>query len=243
MSVFIYKITNTINDKVYVGQTASKPNKRWSKHKCDLRKRKHCNLHLQSAWNKYGETSFVFEVIEQFDSEMNFDLNNLERYWIKHYDSMNPKKGYNKTEGGDGCIGYKHTQEHKDYISKKLKGRIFSDEHKRRLSVSLIGHDNGWTGRNHSNETKLKISKSKLGKQRTLSSCEKQSLSTKGKSQPSKRKTVKGKNLMTSQEVVFESQKAAASFIECDYQLISRICTGRMKSTKGWSFSFMDEAA
>lgn len=64
--MFIYKITNTRNNKVYIGQTES----RWYR-----------NKHIQNAWNKYGEASFTFEVIEQFDPE------------------MNQAKGYNKTEG------------------------------------------------------------------------------------------------------------------------------------------------
>jgi group I intron endonuclease len=100
---WIYKIENKANGKIYVGQTIQSPKVRWQDgHRNRLRKKKHYNDHLQAAWNKYGEDSFTFEVIEQFDPEMNFDLNNLEKYWIKTLDSKNPNKGYNMTEGGDG---------------------------------------------------------------------------------------------------------------------------------------------
>ena len=107
--MFIYKITNHINGKVYVGKThLSNVKDRWKGHLCSLRKDKHINKHFQAAWNKYGEQSFTFEVIEQFNPEMNFDLNNLEKHWIIELDSANSKKGYNKTLGGDGG---KHTEE------------------------------------------------------------------------------------------------------------------------------------
>lgn len=100
---WIYKIENKANGKIYVGQTIQSPKVRWQDgHRNHLRKNKHYNDHLQAAWNKYGEDSFTFEVIEQFDPGMNFDLNNLEKYWIKALDAKNPNKGYNMTEGGEG---------------------------------------------------------------------------------------------------------------------------------------------
>lgn len=60
----IYKITNLINNKVYIGSTKSY-NRRISYHKSDLNNNKHINNHLQAAWNKYGKDNFLFEIVEE----------------------------------------------------------------------------------------------------------------------------------------------------------------------------------
>jgi group I intron endonuclease len=137
--MFIYKISNTINNKVYVGQTKKVFHSRMNSHKCLLRNNKHYNKHLQLAWNKYGEASFTFEVIEQLDPEMNFDLSNLERYWIKFYDSMNPEKGYNLTEGGEGCLGRKMSKTHFEKLRIRNLGTKRSEQTKKLLSEIRTG--------------------------------------------------------------------------------------------------------
>ena len=62
----IYQIRNKNNGKVYIGQVyATKgANRRWLEHRAALRKGNHYNPHLQSAWNKYGEVNFSFEILE-----------------------------------------------------------------------------------------------------------------------------------------------------------------------------------
>lgn len=146
--MFIYKITNIANGKVYVGKTASKRvEARWNRHKSSLRNNNHYNDHLQAAWNKDSESVFTFEVIEKFDPEMNFDLNNLERFWIKHYDSMNPEKGYNKSTGGEGTPG----------IVSHLRGKILPESTKVKMRNSHKQR------RPISEETRLKLSLSKKG--------------------------------------------------------------------------------
>lgn len=87
----IYKITNTKNGKFYIGSTINEK-RRKTIHFSKLRKNKHCNPHLQSAWNKYGETSFNFEIIEVC-LEGYSDLLILEQRWITQTDACN--KGYN----------------------------------------------------------------------------------------------------------------------------------------------------
>lgn len=62
----IYKITNKINGKYYVG-SSSYINQRWSTHRKLLNKNKHYNPHLQNAWEKYGKESFDFIVIEEIE--------------------------------------------------------------------------------------------------------------------------------------------------------------------------------
>ncbi len=96
----IYKITNQINNKVYVGQSIN-IYKRWSEHKAQ-----HIwnnpnyhgyNYPLYRAFRKYGLDNFIFEVIEECDND---ELNAREIYWIQYYDSCN--NGYNQTIGGGG---------------------------------------------------------------------------------------------------------------------------------------------
>lgn len=101
----IYKIQNKINNKVYIGQSGN-IEQRWYVHSRELNKGIHCNRHLQAAWSKYGEDNFKFEIIERCPID---DLDEREIYWINYYDSFN--NGYNLSQGGIGCRGYKHTEE------------------------------------------------------------------------------------------------------------------------------------
>lgn len=87
----IYKITNLISGKVYVG-CASNIKRRMSGHKYDLRKEKHNNNYLQKAWNKYGEKSFTFEVIEKCEIS---NLHTKEHYWVIKLNCLDRQFGYN----------------------------------------------------------------------------------------------------------------------------------------------------
>lgn len=92
----IYKITNKINGKIYVGQTSSTTEERWKGHKRAWHSARQCPV-LYNAFDKYGIENFEIEEIEQCDNE---NLNEREIYWIKQYNSY--EKGYNATVGGDG---------------------------------------------------------------------------------------------------------------------------------------------
>lgn len=87
----IYKIINTINGKIYIGQT-NDFYRRISQHKNKLRQNKHFNQHLQFAWNKYGEKNFTFEIIEECEIDR---LNEKEMYWIKKLHTASKHYGYN----------------------------------------------------------------------------------------------------------------------------------------------------
>ena len=86
----VYKITNLINGKIYVG--SSKDIKyRWCQHKTQLREGIHGNVYLQNAWNKYKEQNFIFEIIEECDPSVQFER---EQYYL---DTLHPfdDNGYN----------------------------------------------------------------------------------------------------------------------------------------------------
>lgn len=96
---YIYKITNTVNNKIYIGQTVRNPLLRKEEHFNNLRKGIHHNSHLQHSFEKYGEV-FEFEVIEECSDE---NLNEREIALIEEFKSY--YKGYNETKGGDGFVG------------------------------------------------------------------------------------------------------------------------------------------
>lgn len=98
---YIYKITNDINGKIYIGKTKLfNPNERWKQHLHDYKNRKNENRPLYKAMLKYGCEHFHFELIEETS-----DLENREKYWIsffRTYVGFNDCNGYNATLGGDG---------------------------------------------------------------------------------------------------------------------------------------------
>lgn len=92
---YIYKITNNINNKIYVGKTLRTIEERFSEHAKDYLK--HLDRPLYKAFQKYGIENFSIEMIEEC---LPIDINEKEIYWIEYYGSF--KYGYNATIGGDG---------------------------------------------------------------------------------------------------------------------------------------------
>lgn len=94
---YVYKITNSINGKLYIGKTMNSIEKRWKEHCKDFYKITEETRPLYSAMKKYGIKNFTIESIEEVSTEY---LSERERYWIEYYGSF--KNGYNATLGGDG---------------------------------------------------------------------------------------------------------------------------------------------
>lgn len=153
----LYKITNIVNNKIIIGQS-TKLNDRWSQHKSILRKNEHHNPHLQSAWNKYGEKSFKFEIIFVCAPQ---DLDAAEIKFIKEYDSTDKKIGYNIQKGGEKVV---HSEESRRKISEAKKGSKHSEETKIKMSEAKKGERHPNFGKHLSNDTKIKIGKSHAGK-------------------------------------------------------------------------------
>ena len=94
---YIYKITNQINQKIYIGLTRETIEERWKSH---IKKAKqYPNRYLYNAMNCYGYENFVIEPIEECSNDI---LDEREIYWISYFNSTNPDIGYNLTEGGGG---------------------------------------------------------------------------------------------------------------------------------------------
>lgn len=94
---YIYKITNSINHKVYIGKTTRTVEERWKEHQKDFNKDISQKRPLYAAMRKYGILAFTIEPIEECSAK---ELDERERYWIEIYGSF--KNGYNATLGGDG---------------------------------------------------------------------------------------------------------------------------------------------
>lgn len=94
---YIYKITNDINGKIYIGKTINTITDRWAEHCNESTYDRSKNRPLYRAMNKYGIEHFYIEQIEKCSVDM---LSEREKYWIEFYGSF--KYGYNATKGGDG---------------------------------------------------------------------------------------------------------------------------------------------
>jgi group I intron endonuclease len=95
MNGFIYIIRNTLNNKVYIGQTKTSVEQRWKEH---LRHSKCGDQLINRAMRKHGITNFYIETLEICNTEV---LNYREMYYINLYDSTNKSKGYNISIGGN----------------------------------------------------------------------------------------------------------------------------------------------
>ena len=124
MTGYIYKITNLINQKAYIGKTTSTIEKRWKEHCQDYKRRQYEKRPLYDAMNKYGIENFSIEKIEEVDIN---SLSERETYWIGYYNTY--KNGYNATLGGDGKILY-------DY---EIIAELIRDEKTTKQICSIIG--------------------------------------------------------------------------------------------------------
>jgi len=152
----IYKISNSINDKVYYGQTkSSPPSHRWNRHKYSAKN--HCKTPIHCAMRKHGIENFKFEIICSCDTLE--ELNEKEIEIIFNSNSFCPK-GYNVMKGGDN---FERTEEHKKKIGDSLRGKKKTAEHVENMKISKKGIGLGIP---KSEEHKQKISKAHLGKKK-----------------------------------------------------------------------------
>jgi group I intron endonuclease len=153
--MIIYKATNLINGKIYIGKTIKALARRRTEHICEA-KSPHYQSVLHAAIVKYGAENFRWEIVDRCLFSESLDA--LEIHYIEKFNSMIPH-GYNLTAGGGGANGYTHTRERKQKISKALKGRERSAEHCANISKSK-------TGKKLSEDHKKKISLGGMGKRR-----------------------------------------------------------------------------
>ena len=125
---FIYKITNDINQKVYIGKTERSIEERFKEH-CRAYRQERCEKRpLYAAMKKYGTEHFHIELVEETDTP-----EEREQYWIKFYNSYG-STGYNATMGGDS----------KKYIDYDEIVRIYQEIQNVKKTAEITDHDPGW---------------------------------------------------------------------------------------------------
>jgi group I intron endonuclease len=130
----IYRIRNTFNGAVYIG-SAVRMSARWRLHLRQLRKGSHHSVRLQRAWCRYGEGSFVSEVIE---AAAPGELLSREQYWL---DRLRPfgARGYNICVTAGSRLGMRASAATRAKMSESGKGRVKSPEHQAAITSALRG--------------------------------------------------------------------------------------------------------
>jgi len=199
----VYIIRNIVNSKIYVGSSKD-IEKRWLTHKWELLKHRHGNKHLQAAWDRYGESNFIFSFVEPVLSPT--ELSEREQSWLDSSQSYISDYGYNQARYADtpgshprqpfsdatiqkmrqAALGRKMSEEAKRKMSMHRKGISLSEETKRRIGLSHKGKHLSEefkkrlslmkTGLHHTEETKRKLSLLNVGKHHSEETKQKMSL-------------------------------------------------------------------
>ena len=129
-----------MNGKTYYGSSLN-CGRRWQEHKSALRNNKHHNIHLQRAWNLYGESNFRFQILESLPCE---DLVMAEQQYLD-FAKILPTLCYNiATETEHTVRGIKWSDESREKLSNSKIGTKLSPDTKRKMSVAHKGL-NTWT--------------------------------------------------------------------------------------------------
>ena len=129
----IYKATNLVNGKCYIGQTIKDPVKYWIGHlkSSFYKNKKYKDKIFYNSIRKHGPENFLFEVLEFCDSKE--ELNEIEFHYIKQYKTFNKNFGYNMTIGGDGTDNNKQSDELRKRRSEWMKEMWKTKEHREKL--------------------------------------------------------------------------------------------------------------
>lgn len=206
--MLIYKATNIINGKVYIGQTTKTLEERKATHKKDS---KHLNTFFYRAIRKYGWDAFKWEIIHDNIASED-ELDELEIYYIKKYNSFdNPLKGYNTQSGGRH---FRVTNEECKKRSVRMQGS----------KNPMFGKPGTWLGKHFSDEHKKNLSKVLKNKPH---------LSTRGGNNPAAKQII---NITTGE--IFNCIKDACEKYQISYNSIYRNLTHKTKTCCGcvWEY-------
>lgn len=258
----VYVHRNTVNGKQYCGITSQKPEYRWR----DGDGYTH-NTHFQRAVQKYGWDAFEHIILR--DGLSHQEANAIEQEYILEHCLTDQRFGYNQTLGGDGTVGYTHTEETRRKMSESRTGHGCSPETCLKISEKNSGERNGMYGATPWNkgvpmpdETRAKVSKNRrgktvgeshpmYGKKHTEESIKKMSESHKGVAPWNKgiKMNIRPKNArrvgMFNDDGVllkeFDSMTNAAADVGGCRRNISACCHGRVKHASGYVWKYLDK--
>lgn len=142
----VYCIYNLKTKKRYIGSASKSLTKRLWQHRRSLNFDRHYNKYLQAAWNKYGESSFEFLVLEKCHPD---DCIAREQFWMDKFQSYKKPFGYNFSPTAGSPRGVRHSKATRKKVSMALKGKAKTKEHVAAMKVAK---------QNMSVETKKKMS-------------------------------------------------------------------------------------
>ena len=134
--MWIYKITNIQNNKIYIGQTIRPVKNRFHRHINDALNN-NLDTHFARAIRKYGKDNFIIETIDEATNQI--ELNQKEQYWIQHYNSV--QNGYNETDAINKCGGNTYqskTIEEMNIIKEKLRVSKMGGKNPNARKVKMI---------------------------------------------------------------------------------------------------------
>lgn len=258
----VYRHTNEVNGKLYIGVTCQKPTRRWANGQGYV-----LCTRFYNAIKKYGWESFRHDIL--FTDLTQEEAERLEVELIAKYDTTNPDKGYNLVAGGGGLVGYHHSSEVKARLSKASaerwkdeeyharmaavnKGRKASEETRRKLSDSHKGKTNSpvtrqrlseaLKGRIFSDEHRQKLSEAAL--RATPEHRQKISESHMGEKNPmyGKKSHLRKAVLCVETGVVYPSLQDAEVATGTSFKNISAVCRGVRNVAGGHHWRYADEA-
>lgn len=228
----IYKITNKINNKSYIGQS-NNVERRLKEHKCIEHE---TNKSLKLAYKKYGIENFEFEILEECKLK---ELNEKEIYYI---DMLKPQ--YNRTSGGEGSPNHKMSEETREVL--KQKGKEFwnnlDDETKKKIIAKNLKRPK--IGHKVSEETREKLRQHNLGKKQSEETIEKRKQTMIDKKKNGYIQTNENHNkkvICIEKNKIYKSVKEASLDNNVTPSFISGVIKGRYKTCKGLHFEYYQE--
>lgn len=228
----IYKITNKINNKCYIGQS-NNIKRRFTEHRCIGHE---TNKSLKIAYKKYGIENFGFEILEECTLE---ELNEKEIYWINKL-----KPQYNRTSGGDGTPNHCVSEETRKKL--KQKGKEFWEKLDENIKNKIITNNlkRPKIGHEVSEETRKKLRECNLGKKQSIETIKKRKQTMINKKQNGYVQTNQGHNkkvICIEKNKIYKSVKEAGLENEVRPSCISGVLKGRYKTCKGLHFEYYQE--
>lgn len=158
MCFYVYCFTCQSNGKEYVGWTSKSVEERWAEH---VKASKNSRCHFHQAIRKYGPAAFAQRILDVVMKAETAKA--VEKLWISFLatnESRDGHRGYNMTDGGDGCVGNTWSQESRRKLSNSNKGRRHSQPTREKLRMSVLRHYLEHGTRSHNEESRRVMSES-----------------------------------------------------------------------------------